>query len=455
MKYLIFVLLVFHSAANAQILNTDVLYNKASEPGACNFDDCFDLPTVSERAGKISYDSREGLLDLFEARQSIKVRTGQLLPSFNLRISSALDLFDYIPNLVGFIFPSNWFRLSESKLHAKAQENSYIALVANQKSLGRGLFLSTHKELINLKTLDNHILFTEQLLQLMNKRFEQGEVAYEDLAELKAFYALMKADQVGLASLVEQSSADLSYLLADVSVERTAGPAEIFLPDLREAQKIKAKDYLEQVLSASPELKGLLYLTEAAKYSKRARAYEFLTPDSGTENAFGFGYLANIRIGLSEIEKLKIKKRAYETNLKKTLNVLATQINTSIEIHQHIISVEASLKYILDSLLSDFEASSKLDINRYISVLKDNLENQQMKFNAVHSYLLAKSQLERLLLTNPEYSGIAKSMPSNSSVLDCYLRKENKIIKAALSSGELNVPDDIKFQDKELAFCIR
>lgn len=455
MKYLLIGLLSFNSVAFGQVLNTNALYSETNSPGLCKFDDCYDLMTVTERVEKVSFDSQEGLLDLFEARQNIKIRTGQLLPSFNLRIASPLDLFDYIPNLVGFIFPSNWFRLKESKLHAKAQEYSFISLVANQKNMGKGLYLATHKELINLKVLENHIVFTEQLLHLMKKRYDLGEVAFEDLSELKVFYSLMRADHVGLASLVEQSSADLAYLLADVSVERTAGPVEIPLPDLRNEQKISAKDYSESILKASPELKTLLYLSAAAKYSKKARAYEFLTPDSGTENAFGFGYLANIRIGLSEIEKLNLKKRAYETNLKKTLNVLATQINTAIEIHQHISSIDDSLKYILDSFLSDFEASSKLDINRFISVLREHLENQQMKYNAIHSYLMARTQLERLLLNGPEYADIANSIPSNTSSLDCYLRKENKVIKAALSRGELNLPEEIKFEDKELSYCIR
>lgn len=450
---LLLVLMAFNTNVFGQVINTNVLYAQRNAPGTCRFDDCYDLKAVAERAGGISFDTQEGLLDLFQTRQTIKVRTGQLLPSFNLRISSPLDLFDYIPNLVGFLFPSNWFRLKESKLHAKAQEYSFIALVANQKSMGKGLYLSTHRELINLKLLENHISFSGQLLKLMNKRFEQGEVAYEDLAELKAFHSLMQADRVGLSSLVDQSSADLAYLLADVSVERTSGPLEIALPDLRDANRLSAKDHIEKILKISPELKGLKYLVEAAKYSKRARAYEFLTPESGTENAFGFGYMANIRIGMTEMEKLDLKRRAYESNLKKTLNVLVTQINTSIEIHQHVTSVEESLQYIVESLLSDFEASSKLDINRYISVLKDNLENQQMKYNSIHAYLLSMSQLERLLLEGSDFSEIASMIPKNTSSIDCYMRKENKIIQAAINRGELNVPDEIKFEEGELAFC--
>lgn len=454
MKSIFFIALFVPSLVQAQVLNPEELYSNSTRPGTCRFDTCFDLKTVSERAGKISYDSQEGLLDLFQARQMIKVRTGQLLPSFNLRFSSPIDLFDYIPNLVGFLFPSNWFRLKESKLHAKAQENSYISLVANQKSMGKGLFVATHQELINLNVLEAHISFTKNLFELMNKRYEQGEVAYEDLAELNAFQSLIKADRVTLKSMVAQSSSDLSYLLANVSVSQTSGPEEIVLPDLTTVQRLNASDYIDRILKVAPEIKGLIYLTAAAKYSKRARAYEFLTPESGTENAFGFGYMANLRIGQTEVEKLSIKKRAFETNLKKTLNLLVNQANSAIEIHQQAISIEESLKYILASLLSDFEASSKLDINRYISILKENLDTQQMKFSAIHSYLLASYQLERLLLESDEYSQIEKLIPRNKTSIDCYLRKENKIIRNAIANGELNVPDEISFESEDLAFCL-
>jgi hypothetical protein len=210
MKIYLLLTLFVSNLLHAQVLSTDVLFETSNQPGKCSFDACFDMKTVSERAGKISFESQEGLLDLFQARQNVKVRTGQLLPSFNLRISSPIDIFDYIPNLLGFLFPSNWFRLKESKLHAKAQEYSYISLVANQKSVGKGLYLATHQELVNLKALNSHLLFTDKLLALMNKRYEQGEVAYEDLAELNAFNSIMLADKVNQDSLLQQTAADLA-----------------------------------------------------------------------------------------------------------------------------------------------------------------------------------------------------------------------------------------------------
>jgi hypothetical protein len=454
MKILFLVMLAFVNASYAQVLSPEILYKEVSAPGSCHFDGCYDLKTVSERAGKVSFDSQEGSLDLFQARQTIKIRVGQLLPSFNLRIKNPIDVFDYIPNLVGFLFPSNWYRLKESKLHAKAQEYSFISLVANQKSMGKGLYLSTHQEIISLKILENHIAFSSKLLELMNKRYEQGEVPYEDLAELNAFNSLILADKVTLESMVGQSSNDLAYLLTDVSSTQTSGPTEVRLPELTNLPKLNAKDFIEKVLQVSPELKSMVYLTAAARFSKKARAYEFLTPESGTDNAFGFGYMANIRIGASEQEKLNIKKRAYETNLKKTLNILIGQMNSAVEIHQYSISIETSVKYILESLLSDFNASSKIDINRYISIIKENLESQNMKYTAVHSYLLAKTQLERLLLESEEYVGIAKSIPVNNSSIDCYQKKENKMIKQAVNSGELTVPDSLTFENDELSFCL-
>src|SRR5665647_3450197 len=91
-----------------------ISFSAWSQP-TCQFETCYSVTEAMEKAGKISFESQEGLLELFQARQEIKVRTGELLPSFNLRISNPINVFDYIPNLVGFLFPSNWFHQKESK----------------------------------------------------------------------------------------------------------------------------------------------------------------------------------------------------------------------------------------------------------------------------------------------------------------------------------------------------
>lgn len=133
---------------------------------------------------------------------------------------------------------------------------------------------------------------------------------------------------------------------------------------------------------------------------------------------------------------------------------MASKYNTSLELYQYAISIENSLTYILESLISDFEISSKVDINRVASLIKESLSTQQMKNNAIHGFLQAQSQLERLLFTAPKYTSIYSSVPKNTKNLDCYLRKENKEIKAALESGKVKITDKITFENEELKFCL-
>lgn len=455
MRNLIFTTLVLISAPSfGQSIDVFTLSRRIPE-NSCVFERCYELSDATERAGKFSFDSQEGLLDLFRARQTIKVRTGQLLPSFNLRINNPIDVFEYVPNLVGFIFPSNWFRLKESKLHAKAQEYNYVALVANQKSMAQDLFYAVHRESNGLQVLKNHVDFAEQLSDLMQMKYELGETPGEDLQEILAMTDSLKSEAVIQENLLNISSTELALWINDINTGEFPGPNQIALPDLTGVQKIDPKKYIESVIDVSPELRSFDYLLAAAKYSKKARSYDFLTPDSGTENAFGFGYLANIKIGESEIVGLKISKKSFEANLKKAITTVATKYNTAIELYQYALSIERSLNYIIENLISDYSISSKIDINRVASLIKESLSTQQMKNNAVHGFLLAKGELERLLFTHPSYASIYKTIPKNNGKLDCYLRKENKKIKDALESGELKLQDKLTFGEEETKFCLK
>lgn len=454
MKITLFLtLILIRSLAHAQSIDSSVLLRDLPT-GTCQFDRCFNVSEAEERAGKFSFDSQTGLIDLFKARQMVKVRTGQLLPSFNLRVSNPIDVFEYIPNLVGFLFPSNWYRLKESKLHVKAQEYSYVSLVANQKSMAQDLYFASLQETNAQFILANHVAFSSEIAKLAKKKYDLGEAAGEDLQEILAVTDSLKAESVIQNNLVNISASELTALLNDLEAGESAGPVQVSVPDLSSMKKIDAKNLVKQVLEVSPELKSMDFLIAASEYSRRSRTFEFLTPESGTENAFGFGYLANIRIGRSEKEVLKINRKAFETNLKKAISVVASKYNTSLELYQYALSIENSVTYILEALISDFEISSRVDINRVSSLIKESLSTQQMKNNAVHGFLQANAQLKRLLLTPEIYGSIYAAIPKNSKNLDCYLRKENKQIKAAIESGELKINDNITFDADETKFCL-
>lgn len=454
MKTLFGIIIVFFSLNNhAQELDTSILY--PAQQKECEFKECFNLKDVMDKAGKVSFETQEGLLDLYQTRQTVKVRTGQLLPSFNLRIANPIEIFEYIPNLVGFLFPSNWFRQKESKLHAHAQLHSFASLVANQRSMAAGMYFNAHQETAFRNVLNSHKQFTSALISLMTDRYDQGEIALEDLEEVKAFQNKLSTELVLQKNYIRELNSEITYLIAKEEQFQEAGPANQPLPNLQDVEVVAPETFVAEAIKASPELKSLDYLIEAARFSRKARAYDFLTPDSGTENAFGFGYFANLRIGQAEVEKLRIKKKAYSSNIKKSLLKITSQMNSSIEIYELALATRESLKYILASMMDDFSINSKIDINRFLMLIEENVANQQTILLAQHNYVQAKIQLDRLLFVTEEYKNIYADIPKPAtSDLDCYLRKENKQIMIAAQNGELNVPEEIKFERSETKFCL-
>lgn len=455
MKKLVFALLVlFNTERNfAQDLDVSILYPLPQK--TCEFNECFNIRDVVEKAGTLSFETQEGLLDIFQARQTVKVRTGQLLPSFNLRIANPVEIFEFIPNLVGFLFPSNWYRQKESKLHTYAQLHSFASLIANQRSMAGGLYFSSHQEVSFRRVLDTHRQFTSTLISLMMDRYDQGEVALEDLEEVKAFQNKLSTELVLQKNYIRELNTEIRYLMADENQFQEIGPLNVTLPDLRTERSIDPEVFVEDALKASPELKSIDYLIEAARFSRKARIYDFLTPDSGTENAFGFGYFANLRIGQAEVEKLRIKRKAFSLNIRKSLSKIGSQINSSIEVYELAMATQESLKYILGSLMDDFRINSQIDINRFLMLVEDNIANQQTIIMAQHNYVQAKLQLDRLLLEAEEFKDIYPTIPKlGTNNLDCYLRKENKQIMIAVQNGNLNVPDKIEFEREETKFCL-
>lgn len=451
--YLLASLLIFSSVSMSQTIDISALYSQNSQPSQCDFTSCYSQSDIMNSATVSSFSSRESFLNLFTARQNIKVKMSQLLPSFNLRIDNVFNVFDYIPNLIGFIFPSNWFRLKESKLHAKAQEQSFISTIANQKNASQGLYLMLHQESINAKIVFNHIHFAKQLLSLMQARYEYGDIAYEDIEELNAFIGFMSTDYSMQKYLIKQIQLDMDYLVDNINIDLDAGPLNIKTPEYGEMIALNANELLAPVLEAAPELKSLAYLAHAAKYSKKTRVYNFLTPDSDIDSALGFGTAANLRIASSEIEQLEINRQMTQSELTKSLLLITNGITNSIALNASAHSIQRSLKYILTSLVDDFRVSSKIDINRFLSVLNDNLRAQFMINNSSHAYLQSMANISRLLLNGPDYSEIASLIPSSTTDIDCYLRKENRKIKKAVENGELTISDNLTFSKDELAFC--
>ena len=407
----------------------------------CENNNCVSLEESIELARKNNFESRIDALRVYQARQFIKVRVGQLLPSFNLRIASPLELFDYIPNLVGFLFPSNWFRLKESKMHAKAAEKSFLSLMANQINSTESLYYNLHKETINLSLYKKHQAYISKLKTVMEQREARGELQPEEVEKAKLFLSDININEITLSNALGELYPQMGYALNLPSVWNSFEIKSLELPNLNDIEPIEFDSFFDEVVKKSYELQSIEYLKLAAKYSKKARYFEFLTPDSGTENAFGFGYLNSINIGKADQKIVEVQGEMYNASLKEALYKIVSNYNTSLELYAEANNAIDSIEYILETIMEDFEINSVIEFEEFKEMINENLYFQWMKNYAIHGYLLANAQLDRLLIKGDFYEDLESLLPSKKKKkLKRYQRRENRKIDKAIKRGELN-PD--------------
>ena len=98
MKYfVIFSLFLSLNVQAAQMPSLDMISNAGQFTQNCEDHKCLSLKDAVDLSKKNSFENRVDAIRVYQARQFIKVRVGQLLPSFNLRIAYPLDWFDFIP----------------------------------------------------------------------------------------------------------------------------------------------------------------------------------------------------------------------------------------------------------------------------------------------------------------------------------------------------------------------
>ena len=419
----------------------------------CEKSKCLSLEETIDLTKKNNFESRVDAIRVYQARESIQVRVGQLLPYFSLRISSPVDFFDFIPNLVGFLFPSNWFRLKESKLHAKASAQSFYSLMANQINSTESLYYNIHKEVVSYDIYTNHFNYVSKLKDIMALREEQGELAPEEVERAKIYLADLNINKISLENSFEELYAQLGYAINLSDSWNGYELKRLETPDINDLKPIKVETFYQQIIDKSYELRALQYLQKAAKYSKKARAFEFLTPDSGTESAFGFGYMSNINIGKADEEVVKIQTQMMNARLKEALYKVIANYNTSLQVYKEASNSIESISFIFESMMEDFEVNSRIDFEDFKDLLQENIYFQWAKSYSAHGYLLAKAQLDRLLLSGDFYENIEGLIPSKKGKIKCYQRKENRKIKKAIKNGELD-EQKIDFSKEETKWCL-
>ena len=464
--FLTLVLSLFSISLSAQELPTLNFQSSWSDSEFNIHDNPYDeTPVLSmEEAIKFSrrnnFEARVDALRVYRAKKQVQVRVGQLLPSFNMRFSLftgamiaafPLSLLEYVPNLLGFLFPSNWFRLSESKFYAKASEQSFYSLMANQINATENLYYNIHQQNIDLKIYQNHYAFVLKLVEIMQVKYEQGLVPLEELKKSELYLSEIAVNLINIEGTVGELSPQLGFAL-DLPVEWDDFKLKrLPVPDMDKKNKLEFDFFKQEVFEKSPELKALGFLGNAAKASKRARYFDFLSPGSGTDSAFGFGYVSSINIGRADQEIVKVQTEQMEANLKETLYRTINTYNTSLELFKQASRALNTTDFVINSMIDLLYVDSSVDFFQFRELLLQNIYFQSIKNMAIHGYYVALANLHRLLLSSKHYANLEQLLPVKKGKLKCFQRVENRKIQRLIKNGEIKFEEP--FTKEELKFC--
>ncbi|MBF0297850.1 MAG: TolC family protein [Oligoflexia bacterium] len=421
----------------------------------CNNKTCLTLEEAVERAKKNSFESREKVEQLYRARLMIKVRLGAIIPHFNLNTLAggvALGLGDIregvtgvISSLLGFLFPDRWFKWKESKLFFLAEKYSFLTILSNQVNQVENLYFMVHQEILNYQIYQEYLRKIDQIIIMLQEREQNGEANPQDLASLNVLRSELMADSILIRNTLREILPSLAHAIAFESSAnwQDFSIASLQLPNLITEESLTAEPFYQTILERSYEIKSLGYLKQAARYSRKARAFSFLSPEAGPENSFGFGYLSNMRIGRSEETSVKIKIEQETSLLKKSLYDSVNDYNTAIELFKESLNGQQAAQVLIDGLFDDLRASGKLDSERLAQNLAKGIIFDVYRNYSMHFYLMAKSNLNRLLRKGKFYENMEQLTPANTQRIhrfhDRTLYKENMEITKDIERGIIKI----------------
>lgn len=271
------------------------------------------------------------LNQLQQAKDSLSVARGNLLPSINLGaiISTAANpafIMSSISILLPFLVPSNWFNLAASRHELEAEKASYYLLQLNAYASAYGLYetIVTDMDLLeilqtkynNLKNIHDTLQTQSDLVgnvsqQDINNAAAQAQIAYVSMLQLDELVNKTEKPSLGRALGLP--------IATDFVIEPThVGPS---VDETQDLQKIA-----EKALALAPETIQLKELEAAAKDLKWSKIFSFLTGASlstslssrpgssftpiniGTSSNLGFSYGPNVQLSNDSIKQVKLRQ---------------------------------------------------------------------------------------------------------------------------------------------------
>lgn len=354
-----------------------------------------------------NYEVQSQAIQTFQGFNTVKILKGNLLPRINMGTAlevaadGPIGLIGAVGNLLPFLFPSNWFNISEVKELYEAQKSSFASVRGNEMNLVEGLYYLTQRDYFVLGKFEEYVKWLKTIHLLIKQ--EEADLVMPNGSALffERHIAEVEKEKILLNSGLQQ---ELAILSQSVGLPPLEG-VKLLRVDITNiphvTEQFDPQKLYNKALLRSFEIKTVDSLIKAAKLNIKATGYSFLDPSSS--EFLGFGYASQMRVAKSEIAKLKVKKSELLGVLQEELVSLSNKQNEylySLSQYEKLKkSQKAKVSQILQMhIMGAYEDSEIKFLNDLVSESKELLGFEISLSSILFSQIVNKNKINRLIL---------------------------------------------------------
>jgi len=285
-------------------------------PSPCEqSENCFSLNSLIGHALRFSYDSREEIELLFQARKKALEQLGAILPHITITQAAAIKdigILGAASAFIGFLFPNRWFDWKEKRAQAQAELEAFKTLLANRANAVQTIYFTLQVQIWNMRIYKHYI---DQMVKLCAALTEQRtlygrNITGEDIGVLEVAIAKLRYNNAFQAENLTYTYPLLANAIGlEVLAHKNWFAVEAHdLQTLKDYSVIESDKFVKEARSLSTELKTLDFLIVAAENNKKSNYFDFFDPGSGSGLGLGLGQ--RIKISRSAKKVLKIQRKS-------------------------------------------------------------------------------------------------------------------------------------------------
>ena len=372
------------------------------------------LEEVVRKVSSENYLVLENALRVYQAKESIQVSRGNLLPNLNLWKIAAIPFeplmaLGEISDIAPFLVPANWFRVQEQKILSLATEEAYRALWANEVMTAKALYFKILLDEAILKHLQEIQRQFETILIIAETREQLGGLRQGAAREIEIQILGLQEDMRYLQVLLTEERTMLSYVMGHDLTE-DLNLASIEIPDIKTFEPLFYSDFEFRSLDSSPEIRQFEHLISVSAFVKKEVLFSFLGSSMmsrGVEGGvfdmlplqqgLGFGTMPSLRIVKAQKEILKTQKRGIEETVRRQLKILIHNYNIDLENYDNLQKRVALTQKAIDQLFERLSLGAEVAMNELVDASRDHIEADIAFLSVQYRFLEHEDKLSRLI----------------------------------------------------------